>query len=374
MSMKAASASNRQPVIGILTWGEDELIKNPYLRHFSEEGELLGAFVFYFSPGDLSEQENKCRGFVPLKEGGWVHGEFHRPDIVIDRCHQYRKGKSLLEPYFSLRKHASLRFANNPIGSKLHVHHALAQVEKMNAWLPHTVAYSEEALREMLSRYPVLYIKPSGGTGGRGVLRIISRDDGSYSLLGRNQRREKMSLQLHSLDELLSWMNPWVRRTHFIIQQGLQLDLIPNRSADLRLLIQKNEEGRWAITGFGMRIGEESSPTSNLHGGGKGVLAGDVLEPIFGPEKTRDIIEECLQLGYETAHAIGNSYPALIELGIDIGIDVKGDIWLIELNSMPQREIFNHIGKNDLYHLSFRRPIQYALYLIAQTAQLHGNN
>lgn len=56
--------------------------------------------------------------------------------------------------------------------------------------LPDTEKYSSQALAEFLGKYPVLYLKPSIGGGGKGILKIEKLEDG-YRL--RTERKKSNS-------------------------------------------------------------------------------------------------------------------------------------------------------------------------------------
>jgi hypothetical protein len=95
-------------------------------------------------------------------------------------------------------------------------------------------------------------------------------------LHGRDKNLRIRLARLLSEKSVVSWVERWVHEQRimngpFMLQQGLQLTLLPERVADVRLLIQKDERGLWDVTGMGVRIGPSNSATSNLHGGGSAV-------------------------------------------------------------------------------------------------------
>lgn len=50
------------------------------------------------------------------------------------------------------------------------------------------------------------------------------------------------------------------------------------------------------------------------------------------------------------------------ELGLDLGIDRRGRVWLIEVNAKPYRKVLD-AGPKKGVRLSFRRPMAYARHL-----------
>ncbi|MNN95053.1 Endospore coat-associated protein YheD [compost metagenome] len=53
----------------------------------------------------------------------------------------------------------------------------------------------------------------------------------------------------------------------------------------------------------------------------------------------------------------------MCELALDIAIDERGKVWLLEINPKPAREVFARIGNKDIYQKAIERPLEYALYL-----------
>ena len=57
------------------------------------------------------------------------------------------------------------------------------------------------------------------------------------------------------------------------------------------------------------------------------------------------------------------SYGRLCELALDLAVDRSGDVWLIEINPKPGRNIFLQIQDYDAYRTAVTRPLEYALWL-----------
>ncbi|MFM1654355.1 YheC/YheD family protein [Brevibacillus sp. B_LB10_24] len=352
-----------KPHIGILTYRNGHRFQEPgYFRRLISEGQKLGATVFLFSHEDAFERRRVIRGFTPSAKGGWESKLFPWPDVVIDRC---RKGSP---GYRQFRRKKLFLYANNTYTNKWNATQLFLKDDAVQRWMPDTVAYSPEHLRQMLKKYRLLYIKPGNGTGGRSILKLTRTAEG-YTVLGRDNRLVKKTARFQTLPPLIQWLNRWVkteriREGNFMIQQGLDLSLVPGRATDIRLLIQKNELGEWDITGLGIRIGGKNSSTSNLHGGGKAVPFESLMAERFGPEQTKSILLECHELARQVVHTIERHFGPMMEFGLDIGVDVNGRVWLIEVNPKPGREIFKRIGRMDLYRRSIQRPLQYALHLL----------
>ena len=349
-------------LIGILTSREGTTFKEPkYFRNLIHQGKKLGASVFLFSHRDVLVKKQRVRGSVPDKHGGWRSKCFRWPDAVIDRCRTRQPG------YLSFRRKQHFLYANSIFSNKWNITKYLWTNKTMRKWMPQTEMYSKEALQEYVENFAIVYVKPGNGTGGRSVLKI-SKGNGGFLLVGRNRNLQRKTWQVTSRDALVERVNLWVdqeriRNGHFMVQQGLDLELLPNRPSDTRLLIQKNQQGQWSVTGLGVRVGLLNSATSNLHNGGKATDFTSFMNNRFGEDKGKKILQECHELAYYTVQKLEEKYGRMLEFGLDIGIDTAGQIWLIEVNPKPGRDIFLGMGKAKLYKKAVRNPLAYAMWL-----------
>lgn len=361
----------KRPLIGILTYREGTVFfEQDYFRNLITQGAMLDADVFLFSPQDVHTAEKQIHGFVPDGEKRWKQQWFAWPDVVIDQYRYYPLEKH--SAYLPFRQQGLFVYANSRFANKWRVYHVLAQDEMMARWLPECKIFSREHVAEMLQRHPLLYIKPTNGSGGRSILCVEKRRNG-YILRGRTKCQGKQVQIMQSKRQMLKRLNQWVLKQksgkeQFFIQQGLRLDLLPRRTIDTRLLIQKNGEGIWQVTGMGVRIGAPRSSTSNLHGGGKAALADKFFASRFGKDMAQRIIAECKELAHRTVEVIERHYGPMLEFGLDIGVDVNGRVWLIETNPKPGREILRKTNQHERYLEATRRPLQYALYLMRKNA------
>ncbi|MED1950943.1 YheC/YheD family protein [Brevibacillus centrosporus] len=357
----------KRPTIGVLTWREGKRFAEPaYFRRLLRAGQELGSTVFLFSPKDVLAQGKQVRGFILDANGNWQARMFDRPDAVFDR-YRYTPTQAFKD-YVAFRRTSNFLYANNRLANKWRVHEVLYRDERMHRWLPETFLYSRANFVKMLGRHSFLYVKPLNGTGGRNILCIEKTDQG-YRLLGRDRQRSKISTVVKQVDAVLRYVDRWTRAEKYIVQQGLRLQLVPKRAVDMRLLIQKDGNGDWRVTGHGMRVGGERSATSNLHGGGKAMPVPEFLRPRFGDARTVEIVRDCEQLAYQTAESLENHFGRMVEFGLDIGIDVNGRAWLIEVNPKPAREVFREMGAVQQYKQAISRPIEYAMYLARTKGQ-----
>jgi len=350
--------------LGVLTWYKgSQMEERNFFTHLAKEAEKLNTEILLFSPHDILPS-GMIRALVYQKDrGGWQPKLSSPPDLVYDRFRNMEQ--KAFKSFVQFRSGSKMKFINSRLAHKWNLHCYLDRHPTIRKWLPETLFLEDVAgIYRLLGKYHQVYLKPVNGTGGKGILSITQKSR-HLALLGRDWQRKKMKRTIPQ-SSLATFVSNWTKDKKYIVQQGLKLQWEPHVMVDFRLLVQKDAVGKWSITGMGGKIGGKDSATSNLHGGGKAVDVEQILGKYFPPEKYKKQVEECHQLGLLIAEYLEEKFGRLVELGIDLGIDRDGAIWIIEVNPKPGRDIFRLMGKMNLYWTAVRRPIEYALYVFKE--------
>ncbi|MGO4543283.1 YheC/YheD family protein [Paenibacillus sp. 2TAB23] len=358
-----------QPVLGILTLYLNEagyLEERSIYQKMTAAGHKLGLSIFVFTPKDVNYAQNKIHAlFYNVETKSWSRKWTAFPHMIYDRCRIQRTYR--FEQLLKFRsKYGHLMFLNRPLRNKWTIHRVLSKDSRFRGYLPAT-KYIEDIndVSDIVRKYSLVYLKPINGTGGRGILRIERRKDGQLHIQGRDHERRIIKPQQISAAGLNDYLVPWqLRSNRYIAQQGIQIKLANGRVHDYRMLVQKNGEGQWEVTGCAGRIGAAGSITSNLHGGGHAATMTALLKEWLRDEtRVSQVKEEAEKFGVAVASYLENNYGRLCELALDLAIDRKGGIWLLEVNPKPAREVFSQAGEKEVYRKAIIRPLEYALWL-----------
>lgn len=336
-----------------------------YFRKLTIQGKKLEMNVIVFTPEDLHPTKKAVAAlqYDPLK-AKWTRSWKAIPDLIYDRCRYQKNYRFPLLREFRAA-YPQLTYLNRPIAHKWNIHQLLYKDRSIRAFLPETVQYHKPSdLIPFLQKYTFVYMKPSDGTGGRGILCIRRLANGKYLIQGRDRSRRIIIPRKMRAEQIAASFHSWGFKDHYLIQQGIPLALPDGRVHDYRLLIQKNGQGKWEVTGCAGRIGPLRSITSNLHGGGKAMPMLKLLQSRFtASDKITEIQETMEQLSHMVAVHLEKHYGRLCELALDIGVSPTGQVWLLEVNPKPAREVFIRIKEFDTYEKAIRRPLEYALWL-----------
>lgn len=337
-----------------------------YLRDLTVEGDSAGIQLIIFPPMNVNWKTRRVtawRYHHPIRR--WLKEIHPVPQLIYDRCYYLDTNHYLTyKPYIDrLKQDPSVHLLGKPLGGKLRTHHILHKSKRLSPYLlPTNKLSSTKDLISGMKQYTSVLIKPNGGSHGRGVAAITPQGQ-SFRVRGRSRSNRPFHLILHSGRSLTNWVGRFIGHTPYIIQPFLNLRSMDSCPFDIRILVQKNGEGRWVTTGTAVRIGNPGSLTSNLHGGGHAESTQQFLNKNYSPEKVKDIWQSIQFLSKYVPIQIEQEHGRLLELGMDVGVDRQGNVWLLEVNSKPGRSVFLQTGERDVRRQSVRLPIQYALTL-----------
>lgn len=348
---------------------EHILLPEPkFYRELSLHGMSHHVQVYVFSPKELSVKEGQLYGYC-YEHGEWIRKPVPFPDVIYDRCFfQSSKERQHMDTVYSfLRKQHAYQLLNNSLPSKLVVYEQLSNVTLLSHYLPHTESIqSVSQLLHWLSQHPAgVIVKPASGMHGKGVLHIsYNEQEASFHVNGRGLKNEGVQASFVREVALLKWFYKFKKDLPYIIQPYFHLRTRENLPFDIRVLLQKDHNGRWSQTGVIARIGEQHGLTSNLHGGGEAVLPLPLLTENLGSSNAERLMSEIHMISGQTAVALEENFGRFGELAFDFGIDHQGHIWILECNSKPGRQAFSSQLTAEQASLAIERPLQYSHYLV----------
>jgi len=341
----------------------------PFARRVIGMARSEGVSALGIDPDDVDLITGRVRGLL-LKDGRWAPAAGPLPDVLWNRY--FRRDQDDLIQAFSRLGIPLL----NEIGlNKWEAYRLLRADPLLRKHLPETRLLRDGAdIIDLAARYPSVFIKPIAGSVGRGIIRAVYQPTGLIKLAYVSVETG----QLREIEGTTAQVDHWAqqREGSYIVQQGLDLSVFYGRATDVRVLLQKDGEGRWQVTGMGARVAAPDRFTANLHTGGHGVSLSLMADAIFPGDADRQaaLELELHALAVRTADMVDAAAGPMGELGLDFGVDSGGRIWYIEQNAQPGRALFEHMGREDLAELAHRRPLQYARYLAhAKSARAAGH-
>lgn len=359
-----------RPLLGIMVTElnrELPFASSTFYEHLTFHGAKEGIDVFVFSPNRINWQQGMVRGYVFDRfKQDWAPRTFPLPAIIYDRCFFSTKQSYLTYQYHvrKLRATPTIRFLGYGLSGKWEVGQILMKDPELHPYLPETSRLrNRQQLEAWFHHRTDAFLKPQGGSQGRGALHL-HKEGASFTVQGRDGRNQPITNNFLEWDSCWQWLKNQIGSRPYLLQEYLHLHTMNGMAFDVRSLVQKNGRGYWEQTGMAVRIGKRGSITSNLHGGGTAEEISDFLIKEFGDIKSRQLIDTIAWLSHHVPSLLEAYHGRLAELGIDLGIDTAGRVWLLEVNSKPGRTIFARLHNERARTKSIVNPIQYAGFLL----------
>ncbi|MBA2943765.1 YheC/YheD family protein [Paenibacillus sp. CGMCC 1.16610] len=232
--------------------------------------------------------------------------------------------------------------------NKLGKYKALLTNEELALSLPPTILATEANVEGMLGKYRTVYLKPSNGTGGYGIFKL-SRTDSRYRLANGTRHRSFATFK-----GTYRAFQHAKRKKVYLVQKGIPLLHYHGLPFDLRIMIQRNQHHKWEVTGVVGRLAKPNKVVTNFHSGGKPMPVEKLLSPFMSKKEQVSYVESLKVLGIRISKHMSGIFPKFRSYGVDIGIDKEMKPWIIEVNTRPDKYIFNALTDKRMFHKIIR--------------------
>jgi glutathione synthase/RimK-type ligase-like ATP-grasp enzyme len=181
----------------------------------------------------------------------------------------------------------------------------------------------------MLDSRGMVYVKPVTGSLGIGVMKI-EKLQGSWLVQDGRTRRA-----YSSYTSLYKWLRKRINGKPYMVQRGIRMLKDQGRPIDFRVMIQKGRKNGWKVTGVAARVAHPRLAVTNGSQGGSIHGARSILKRTAGSDNASRLLKKFNYLAHLTARELGNVYPRMQELGLDIAVDNKHRSWILEVNTKP---------------------------------------
>lgn len=359
------------PLIGVLTDSNTRSSSAPFGERTGFVKQLLHlgqkkAYFFAFTPRDINWQQETIHAWFIDGGGGWVRRVVPLPDVVYNRLPSRRAETSTsistLRERFIKKK---IPFFNWSFFNKSDVYSLLDNDPEALLHLPESINNpSPEKIKELLEKHQFLYYKPSAGSLGNGIYRLTYHPRKGYFIRYRRSGGNVL-LRFNNFNSLMKML----RARHgnglnlYVVQQGIRLVEIDNCPIDFRFHMHKDGKNQWVVAGIGAKKAGRGSVTTHIKNGGSLMTPEQALTRTFGG-KSDEVLKEAKEVAIKLSEAIERNYThTLGELGLDIGIDRDGAVWMFEANAKPGRSIFKHPALKEQGKASLQYILDHCLYL-----------
>lgn len=337
-------------------WRQFKNLQNsPGLKALVRAVESLGLPVLYFSLPQDRLEEGLLLG-TTFSHQVFKLRYYPIPPMIYDLGvfpPNYRESKKAVRKALEQKE---VQFLNTRSAfSKWSTYTLLSTDPQIAPHLPKTVLFEHgDDLLQMLSDYPKVCVKSLWGSRGKEVLFIEKKGD-RFSLI----YPDGIVKRYLNLDELANSISFFMKGNNWLIQETVNLATWKNCRIDLRALVQKVTLQRWACTALCLRRAQPHGLITSTSHGGTVFNAFPILSKLW-PSHSEELVKEVKKLSLHVAQTLENHVGPLGELGIDIGVDQDGQIWLFEVNGKPGKTTIRKLGNKRKIRLAYERPLRYA--------------
>lgn len=207
----------------------------------------------------------------------------------------------------------------------------------LRKYIPETHILKKNSLKEMLEMYKMVYVKPTNGSLGRGVMRVEKTE-----VKGSKGSKYKYMYQLGQKKSTYSTYDSAFQAIQkdtdgkvCIIQKGIHLLKHKGRRFDIRLVVQRAPYGGWEATGTVGRAAHPRKIVTNGSQGGTIYPTALLLKRYTSASRRKALLNEMNRIGVRVAKRFQHAYPGILEIGLDLAIDRKLKPWILEVNTIP---------------------------------------
>lgn len=363
-----ANLDKPAPVFGILTMPDENKKFRGNRKNFIDiirAGHEKGVHVYVITVPDLKLKQPYINGYrYDLTRGVWTSQLIPRPKVIYNRI-PFREDEirnDVRQLIRNCRKHPDIHLFNPAFFNKWRLVEWLRRSNTSRKYIPATRRWSSSLkLKPIMQKHSLLYLKPERGKAGHGIMKvqyINNQPPPTYKLTIQNNKKSH-TISFSKLAQLREKIKEKIGDEKYIVQQGIYLAKYKNRPFDLRVLVQKNIQGVWTITGIGARVAGSLSITTHVPRGGSIENPEKLLANVFGPHTAKRIILRTRKAALTIAKQIERKAGSRLgEMSMDLGVDRKGNIWFFEANSKPMK-----FDEAEIRIRSLHKLIDYGLYL-----------
>lgn len=285
-----------------------------------------GIELIYLRPSDVNVKKGTVNGRMFI-DNSWVSVEVPLPKFIDISPYCFKQKNRKIIEY--LRKNTILSDNRIVRMNKEELQNELKKDKQFSHLVIPTIkVHNFNDIESFLEKYNKVVLKPISGQFGVGIY-VLKKKGDSYILVHQDKETEI------SHTELISFFDERIKSKSYILQRYIASKSLQGHPFDCRINVEKNGEGKWVIAKKFIRIGIGQRIVSNISQGGGVSRTKPFLKANYGT-KWREIEDNLNKIAETLPYKIEKLRKTkLMTLGIDIGIDTDGRLYLFETNSAP---------------------------------------
>jgi hypothetical protein len=224
----------------------------------------------------------------------------------------------------------------------------LKKSEEIAPHLPETRIMTKKAFWDLIAKYRHVIVKPVGGSRGQGVIQVSSIGNNKFALHFENIRHK-----IQGKENTYMYLKRKIGSIRYMVQRRISRPTINSRPFDLRVITQRRRySDLWFVTATVAKVAGKGYIVSNntrSRGALLPVLTAFQRSTIkhLSPQTLLSSIERIALL---STKRLATYFKGHRIYGLDMGLDQKGSVWIIEANLYPSTSHFWKLKDKTMYH------------------------
>ncbi|RLQ97315.1 YheC/YheD family endospore coat-associated protein [Falsibacillus albus] len=347
--------------LGIITLTPDQ--PSSYFNELAGLSPDSGVSVYLFSPLHIQPGSENVSGYrFHQGTNQWIHDSFSIPSFLYDRClyGETKESKDAKAIVSWLKAREDITFLGYGLPNKWSLYEKLIPASDISPYLPITRKVSSpEQIVDAAIKYKEVIIKPINGAHGFAVY-LIEYDQ--HILTIKTTKNGKLvSRTVSDPKDAIPFFEKLLLKHIFILQPRLNNLNESGHPFDLRVFLQKDENGKWMERARGIRTGQKDGILTNLSAGAD-IISFEEWKNSVSNYNIPFIDNEINEVLDKLPHILEKQFYPLFELGIDLIIAKDHSIWIIDMNSKPGRKLVAMTNPQELETL-YKAPLSYCKFL-----------
>lgn len=325
--------------------------------------ERAGVNSYFFALKHIDYKSNTIIGtYYDQSQKMWAQKRFSFPDVLYDRFSGPGKNKNDIRKLHKRLDKSGIKKISPFINyNKWEVTKKLGNYPQLNQHLPETVLLkNKRQLYNFLNENRTIYVKDCYSSLGKKVMRIEKADSNNYKY--SYYKEFLVSGIAENFNLLYKTVSTFFKGKRIIAQEAIDLLEFEESLVDIRGELQRNGRGKLEVTGIAVRVGSDNSPITT-HAFSYPFKQFFETRMFYSSKQVRELHKRINSFMLNIYHRLEESYGQFGEMGIDVGLDKEGKLWLIECNLRPMKISLYKAFPRKTLHRSFLNLLKYAKYL-----------
>lgn len=235
-------------------------------------------------------------------------------------------------------------------------------------YLPETQVLNAGNLKGMMKKYDKLILKPDHGYVGRGIMKLYKEENELWCLTYKVKQDKKFVWKEERFIEgnVPNRLRDVLDKDFYLIQNIIPLATYKGSPFDFRVSTQRNQYGNWEVTAIIGKVAPEGNFLTNIGQGGTQFSIEELLLE-YPHLNAKELKDKMTSLALKIANYFSQTTEQIGDLGFDLAITPKGEIYYIECNfCSAYKALTIRDGKlvHDEWRKVFTTPVDYARYLL----------